>query len=155
MSQSPAIANRNPMTRIVPGGPSVNMETTVGMAALRTAATGAVTLSAPSSITVQPNGTRTFVVAMHVDPSKLAPWSLNGGSQGGNGPLLNANEYDGYLWLDGGSANSKIHLAWQVLPHRAADVSADNNVTTHSALKLSNHSQVLDGREKRMVEQER
>ena len=110
------------------------------------AANGAVALAAPSSIRVPANGTRTFDVRMRVNPSKLAPWTLNGGSQGGNGSLLNAHEYDGYLMLDGGSAKSKIHLAWQVLPHRAADVSADENVRAGSTLRLSNHSRVLDGR---------
>jgi minor extracellular serine protease Vpr len=110
------------------------------------AASGAVTLSAPSSVKVPANSSKTIDVRMQVDPAKLAPWTLNGGSQGGNGSLLNAHEYDGYLWLDGGSANSKIHLAWQVLPHRAADVSADKKVEVGSTLKLSNHSKVLDGR---------
>lgn len=89
------------------------------------AATGAVTLDAPSSITVPAGGTKSFDVHMRVDPSKLPVWALNGGSQGGNGELLNTFEYDGYLWLDGGSTNSKVHLAWQVLPHRAADVKAE------------------------------
>jgi hypothetical protein len=110
------------------------------------AANGAVSLSAPSSIRVPANGSRTFELKMRVDPSKLAPWTLNGGSRGGNGSLLNAHEYDGYLMLDGGSANSRIHLAWQVLPHRAADVSADKKVKVGSTLGLSNRSSVLDGR---------
>jgi subtilisin family serine protease len=109
-------------------------------------ATGAVTLDAPSSVTVPANGTARFAVRLSVDPSKLPVWTLNGGSNGGNGPLLNTFEYDGYLWLDGGSATNKIHLAWQVLPHRAANVSADSNVGHDGKLTVTNKSSVLDGR---------
>jgi subtilisin family serine protease len=109
------------------------------------AATGAVTLDAPSSITVPGNGTAQFAVKLNVDPSKLPLWTLNGGSNGGNGPLLNTFEYDGYLWLDGGSATNRVHLAWQVLPHRAANVSADSNVGNDGKLTVTNKSSVLDG----------
>jgi subtilisin family serine protease len=107
-------------------------------------ATGAVTLATPASVTVPANGSATFNVQMTVDPSKLAAWSLNGGSLGGSGARLNANEYDGFVWLDGGSANSRVHLAWQVLPHRAAAVSSDNNVKAGSTLQVRNASTVQD-----------
>jgi subtilisin family serine protease len=118
------------------------------------AASGAVTFNVPHSITVPAHSTKSFDVHMHVDPSKLPIWSLNGGSQGGNGELLNLFEYDGYLWLDGGSSNSKVHLAWQVLPHRSADVSADpkdvhvgHGPHPHPGkITFKNHSKVLDGR---------
>jgi subtilisin family serine protease len=117
------------------------------------AASGAVTIDAPDSITVPANSTRSFDVHMHVDPSKLPFWTLNGGPNGGNGELLNLFEYDGYLWLDGGSSTSKIHLAWQVLPHRSANVKADPkdldlgpaNHPHTAKLNFQNKSHVLDG----------
>jgi hypothetical protein len=117
------------------------------------AASGAVTFDAPNSITVPANSTRSFDVQMHVDPSKLPFWTLNGGPNGGNGGLLNLFEYDGYLWLNGGSSNSTIHLAWQVLPHRSANVKADpENIDfgpanhPHTAkINFQNKSHVLDG----------
>jgi len=113
------------------------------------AATGAVSFDVPSSITVPANGRKSFEVKMRIDPSKLPVWTLNGGFQGGNGALLTTFEYDGYLTLDGGT-DSKVHLAWQVLPHRSADVSADpKNLKLKSDgsgnLVLKNKSAVLDG----------
>jgi len=118
------------------------------------ALTGAVTFNVPRSIKVPAYSTRSFDVGIHVDPSKLPIWSLNGGPNGGNGELLNVFEYDGYLWLNGGAPNRTVHLAWQVLPHRSADVHADTQVPG-SDLKLSgphagqitfkNGSKVLDG----------
>ena len=114
------------------------------------AATGAVTFHLPSSIKVPANSTKSFDIHMHLDPSKLPFWALDGGSGGGNGELLNTFEYDGYLWLNGGSSNSNVHLAWQVLPHRAADVKADPKDIhlkgPHSGqITLKNKSHVLDG----------
>jgi subtilisin family serine protease len=113
------------------------------------AATGAVTFNAPSSITVPANSTSSFNVQMRIDPSKLPIWGMNGGSNGGNGGLLNTFEYDGYLLLNGGSSNSNVHLAWQVLPHRAADVSATPNTVNLShgsgQVTFKNNSSVLDG----------
>ncbi len=89
------------------------------------AANGAVKLTTPSSVTVPgAKGTATFTVELRVDPSKLPSWAwspLLGGVFGGDGFRLQANEYDGYLVLDGG-AGHQIHLPWHVLPHRSADV---------------------------------
>jgi minor extracellular serine protease Vpr len=48
---------------------------------------------------------------------------MNSGSQGANPAALTLNEYDGYLILDDGS--HPIHLAWHVLPRKAARVVAD------------------------------
>ena len=84
------------------------------------AASGAVQLDVPSSIVVPPNSTRSFSVTLNVNASKLPIWTLNGGSAGGNGSLLQGVEFDGYLTLADRTDN--IHLAWQILPHRAAAV---------------------------------
>ena len=45
---------------------------------------------------------------------------MNSGSQGANPAALTLNEYDGYLVLDDG--RHPIHLAWHVLPRKAANV---------------------------------
>src|ERR1051326_906466 len=61
------------------------------------AASGAVQVDAPSSIFVPANGTRSFAVTLNVNASKLPVWNLNGGSQGGNGSLLQGVEIDASL----------------------------------------------------------
>ncbi len=114
------------------------------------AASGAVTIKAPSSITVPAGKTKDFDVELTIDPSKLPIWTLNGGSRGGDGYRLQGVEFDGYVNIDGGPDNT-VHLAWQVLPHRAADVSADPKDVKlkqdgTASLKLKNKSKVLDGR---------
>jgi subtilisin family serine protease len=89
------------------------------------AASGAVDISAPSSITVPAHGTAQFKVGLKTDAMKLPVWTLNGGSRGGDGFRLQDVEFDGFITLAGGS--DTIHLPWQILPHRAADVSPDSN----------------------------
>jgi subtilisin family serine protease len=86
------------------------------------AASGAVKVITPSNVVVGPNGSATFEVILKIDATKLPKWSMDGGEQGGNGALLQSVEYDGYLQLKDGK--DKIHLAWQVMPHRSADVHA-------------------------------
>lgn len=81
---------------------------------------GAIAVKAPASITVPANSSKTFDIQLKIDASKLPTWTLNGGPQGGNGALLQTVEFDGYLKLS--SARDNLHLAWQVLPHKAADV---------------------------------
>jgi hypothetical protein len=89
------------------------------------AATGAVLVSAPSSVTVKPGlgRTTTFDVSIFIDGSKLPGNYMNSGSQGANGIALTDNEFDGYLILEDG--NHPIHLAWHVLPRKAAEVVPD------------------------------
>ena len=86
------------------------------------AASGAVKVIAPSSVYVGPNSSATFDVALKIDATKLPIWSINGGALGGTGSALQSVEFDGYLNLKDGKDN--IHLAWQVMPHRSADVHA-------------------------------
>jgi subtilisin family serine protease len=93
------------------------------------AASGAVRISAPSSVTVPGRkGTATFTVDAWVDPSRLPAWGfspLAGGIWGGDGYRLQGNEFDGYLVIDAGPGN-RVHLPWHVLPHRSADVRMAN-----------------------------
>jgi subtilisin family serine protease len=89
------------------------------------AASGAVKLIAPSSVRVPGNGTATFKVLLSIDPAKLGdwPWATGaGGSQGGNGSLLQSVEYDGYISLKDGA--DEVHVPWHVLPKKAALVQA-------------------------------
>lgn len=88
-------------------------------------ASGAITVNAPASIRVPALTSRTFNVQLKIDASKLPTWSVNGGALGGDGSLLQGVEFDGYLNLT--SANDDVHLAWQVLPHKAADVEVSDN----------------------------
>ncbi len=115
------------------------------------AARGAIELEAPDSITVNGRSENRFRVTLKIDASKLQEWDLNGGFNGGDGYLLTDEEYDGYLWLDGNAPDSDVHLAWHVLPRRAALVQAnDEHIGLHprtatGKLKLTNHSEVQDG----------
>lgn len=112
-------------------------------------ATGAVSVDVPSTITVARNSSTVFDVYLTIDPSKLPVWNLNGGSQGGNGARLLTLEYDGYISIR--DDRDDVHVAWQVLPHRAAEVRAVNRTVTipsgeNGLLTLQNVSDVLDGR---------
>jgi len=112
------------------------------------AASGAVTVSAPGSITVPANGSATFRVRLKVDVTKLPIWDLNGGSRGGDGFRLQGVEFDGYITM--ADATDNVHLAWQILPHRAAEVTpASTNVTLSGgtgSLLLSNVGGAVAGR---------
>ena len=102
------------------------------------AATGAVTVIAPSSISVPGSGEREFSVKLLIKGTKLPAWTLNGGSSGGNGALLNGPEYDGYITLTSGS--EKLSLPWHVLPRKASAAVASPFVKTKfgGTLKMLN-----------------
>jgi subtilisin family serine protease len=108
------------------------------------AASGAVSLSHPASIEVPADSSRTFDVTLKVDGENLPAWTLDGGRNGGEGHLLQTVELDGYLNIDGGGDN--VHLAWQVLPRRSADVDADRtSVDVGGSFELENDSMIQDG----------
>ena len=86
------------------------------------AASNAVTIGAPASITVPANGSAVFTMALTVTASRLPNWNINGGSLGGSGPLLQGVEYDGYVTLTEGP--DSFHLPWHLLPHKAAATKA-------------------------------
>jgi minor extracellular serine protease Vpr len=91
-------------------------------------ATGAVTPSAPATVTVRPGVGRdaTFDISLSIDPAKLPGNFMNSGSDGANGARLSANEFDGYLVLDNGNGHV-INLPWHVLPRKAAETVADSD----------------------------
>ena len=82
------------------------------------AATGAVALSVPDTITVEPGADTTFVVTLTIDGARLRENYMNSGPQGGSAAALSINEYDGYLALDYGGQS--IRMPWHVLPRKAA-----------------------------------
>jgi hypothetical protein len=112
------------------------------------AASGAVTIDAPSSITVSGHSSRSFKVTLTVDASKLPTWNLNGGFLGGNGALLQGVEFDGYITLTSGAES--VHVAWQVLPHKAAAVAPESDQLEFNSgaasLRLSNNDGAIAGR---------
>jgi subtilisin family serine protease len=79
-----------------------------------------VTLSVPTSISVPANSAASFTMSLTVTPASLPVWTLNGGTQGSNGALLNGVEYAGYLTLAAGP--DSVHIPWHILPHKAANV---------------------------------
>lgn len=83
-------------------------------------ANGAVTVSAPTQVVVTPGLGRdtTFDVTLTIDGALLRGNYMNSGGNGANPSVLTLNEYDGYLVLDDG--HQSIHLAWHVLPRKAA-----------------------------------
>jgi subtilisin family serine protease len=83
---------------------------------------GAVKFVLPPSVVVPANSTATVSACMTIDAKKLPTWTVNGGINGGNGPLLQSVEFDGYLSIK--DDFDDIHVAWHVLPHRAADTQA-------------------------------
>lgn len=95
------------------------------------AANGAVTLSAPASVSVPANGTGAFVLTMSIDPGKLPAWNLFSGSTQGTGALLQAVEYDGYVTVSDGT--DTVSTPWHVLPHRSANVTAATSLAMGGA----------------------
>ena len=89
------------------------------------AATGAVRIFAPPSVSVPANGSVTFDVIMKIDPARLPAWGLFGGANSGSGALLKSAEFDGYLSLT--DATDTVRMPWQVLPHRSADLHVVNS----------------------------
>jgi len=82
--------------------------------------TTGVTLTTPASISVPANSAASFTMTLSVNPTNLPIWTLNGGTQGGNGELLNTVEYAGYLTFTSGPEN--VHIPWHILPHKSANV---------------------------------
>jgi subtilisin family serine protease len=122
---------------------------TPGFRSAAKAASGAVTVTAPSTVTVPAGGKATVKVTMKIDPTLLPDWTLNGGSQGGNGALLNGFEYDGYIILSSGGegmTGERLSVPWQVLPRKAGAIEgAPDTVTVGGQIKLKNKSAVDAG----------
>ncbi len=101
-------------------------------------ASGAVTLDfSASTVEVAPGGSGEVTVTLTLDPTKLQNWTLNGGTQGGNGTLLSGHEYDGYIQIQ--DADDSLSLPWHILPRKAADLAIGNDVVdVGGSIPLSN-----------------
>ena len=109
--------------------------------------TSGFTLSFPSTLFVAANGSANFTVTGVVNAAALPAWLLDGGSNGGNGELLNTVEYAGYLTFS--DPNDTVHFPWHILPHKSANVQVganslalNGNVTS---LPISNLSAPISG----------
>jgi subtilisin family serine protease len=104
------------------------------------AASGAVTLSAPASITVPGYGTGAFTLTMTVNASLLPTWNLGAASSQGTGGLLQGVEFDGYVSVS--DTLDSVSVPWHVLPHKSANVVGSTSVslggTGAGTLSLSN-----------------
>jgi subtilisin family serine protease len=84
------------------------------------AASGAVGISAPTTLTVPAFRTSIFIVRLRTDAQKLPVWALNAGSFGGDGFRLQDVEFDGFITIS--DTTDTIRLPWHILPHRSAEV---------------------------------
>lgn len=82
----------------------------------------AVSVQAPSVVNVPANGSADVSISLVINPTRLHPWALNGGSQGGNGAALSVPEYDGFITLVAG--NETLSVPWHVLPRKSARTTA-------------------------------
>ncbi len=98
------------------------------------AALGAVSPSAPASVTVAAGGTETFDLEVTIDGSLLKTWYGNSGSRGDDPDWLDDLEIDGYLMLDAEGTSNDIHLPWHVLPRKAADIEVVGSDLVNSAV---------------------
>lgn len=81
---------------------------------------GAVTISAPSTVTVAASATTDFTVALLVNPANLPSWNTDSGFYGGDGPRFAALEYSGFVTLS--DRIDTLRIPWHILPqktHRA------------------------------------
>jgi subtilisin family serine protease len=109
--------------------------------------TTGVTITAPTSVFVAANSSSSVTVTATVNAATLPTWTLNGGSQGGNGELLNTVEYAGLLTFS--SNLESVHIPWHILPHKAANVAPVSTSVTLSGnpamLNLTNTNGALAG----------
>jgi subtilisin family serine protease len=89
---------------------------------------GAVSISVPGRITLAPRAQRTFAVTIRINGNKLREWSLDSGPAALDARALDTLEYDGYINFNNVATHrddkDPLHVAWQVLPRLAANVSA-------------------------------
>ena len=89
------------------------------------AASGAVTLSAPASISVPGNSTGAFVLTLTVNAALLPTWNLFNTSNQGTGSLLQGVEFDGYIAVS--DAIESVSVPWHILPHKSANVAVGSS----------------------------
>lgn len=89
------------------------------------AALGAVTPSAPASVTVPAGSTTEFELEVEIDGAALPAWGMNSGGNGANADVMTLQEIDGYLILDAEGDDNDIHMPWMVVPRKSADIDVE------------------------------
>ncbi|HEY3163371.1 MAG TPA: S8 family serine peptidase [Candidatus Limnocylindrales bacterium] len=107
------------------------------------ATNGAVSVGAPASVTIAAHSEAAFDVTATISGAALRAWTLNSGSTGASGSVLQTLEYDGYLWLNDTSTTADdagpLHLPWQTLPRKAGNVdAAASTVASGASTTLTN-----------------
>ncbi|MFM2400221.1 MAG: hypothetical protein RL341_2378 [Pseudomonadota bacterium] len=100
------------------------------------AASGAVRIVAPSSVTIPPRGGITVQVVLTVDASKLPAWAQNARDIGAAGATFSRNEFDGYITLNDGTRN--LSVPWHIMPRKAADLKVSGGGSTKAPITLFN-----------------
>jgi len=93
---------------------------TPGFRYLNDQASGALTFSAPATISVPGNGSSTFILTATLNANLLPNWAstgVNGGTNGGDASLLDMPEYDGFVTI--ADRTDTLRLPWHILPHQA------------------------------------
>ncbi len=90
----------------------------------------AVSFTLPSTVFVAANSATSIAATLTVNAAALPTWTLNGGTNGGNGELLNTVEFAGQLTFTSGPET--VHIPWHILPHKAANVAPATNSLTLS-----------------------
>jgi subtilisin family serine protease len=83
-------------------------------------ANGAVSITAPASVSLGVMQGKVLKVKLTINGAKLRNNLMNSGSGGNNPALLTTNEYDGYIVFS--SPQETLALPWHVLPRKAANV---------------------------------
>lgn len=122
------------------GSKSITLNITPEFRYANDTANGAVSVSVQGNVTVPARGQRIITVRLSVDTARLRAWTLNSGSQGGNGDTLTALEYDGYLRFSDASGNSanSIHMPWHVLPRLSGNVKGPSTVPANGTASYTN-----------------
>lgn len=110
------------------------------------AASGAVSVTVPRTVSVPARSEASVRVTVRVDPSKLESWPFTYvASSTTAGTDLNGPEFDG--WVTATSGGESARLGWHVLPRKASDVSAPSSarVGSGTTLPLTNASAVEVG----------
>ena len=84
------------------------------------AASNAIAISHPSSVTVGPGGSKTFTVTFEINGANLPTSSMNSGSVGNDPAALTATEYDGYITVE--DEDDDVNVPWHIVPRKSADV---------------------------------
>jgi hypothetical protein len=92
----------------------------------------AITILTPGRVTVGSGQTRDVPLVFVVNIDRLADWpyfdaasdTALAGARGNDGPGFSAAEFDGYLRINSDRGDG-VHLGWQILPRKAAEVVSD------------------------------